>query len=46
MGGGAIDMTSGLSKTPAILQGWYAGGGWKCTCRILFGTVNPSGNYQ
>ena len=44
MGGGAIDMTRWVSKTPAILQNWYAGmEGGNALARILFGTVNPSG---
>ena len=44
LGGGAIDMTKWIDKTPAILQNWYAGmEGGNALARILFGTVNPSG---
>ena len=44
IGGGAIDMTRWISKTPAVLQNWYAGmEGGNALARILFGTVNPSG---
>ena len=44
LGGGAIDMTKWINKTPAILQNWYAGmEGGNALARILFGTVNPSG---
>ena len=44
MGGGAIDMTKWIDKTPAIVQNWYAGmEGGNALAKILFGTVNPSG---
>ncbi len=44
MGGGAIDMTNWVDKTPAILQAWYAGmEGGNAIAKIIFGAVNPSG---
>lgn len=44
MGGGAIDMTQWLDKTPAVLQAWYSGlEGGNALAKIIFGDVNPSG---
>ena len=44
MGGGAIDMNSWLSQTPAVLQSWYPGlEGGNALAKILFGDINPSG---
>ncbi|RYZ23131.1 MAG: glycosyl hydrolase [Chitinophagaceae bacterium] len=44
MGGGAVDMTQWVDKTPAILQAWYPGmEGGNALAGILFGTINPSG---
>ena len=44
IGGGAIDMTQWIDKTPAILQAWYAGmEGGNALAKIVFGQVNPSG---
>lgn len=44
MGGGAIDMTQWVDKTPAILQSWYCGmEGGNALAKILFGDINPSG---
>ncbi len=44
MGGGAIDMSQWIDKTPAVLQAWYPGmEGGSALARILFGQVNPSG---
>ncbi len=44
MGGGAIDMTQWVDKTPAIIQSWYAGlEGGNALAKIIFGEVNPSG---
>jgi beta-glucosidase len=44
MGGGAIDMTQWIDKTPAIIQTWYAGmEGGTALAKIIFGDVNPSG---
>ncbi len=44
MGGGAVEMGSWLSRTPALLYAWYPGSeGGNALARILFGDVNPSG---
>jgi beta-glucosidase len=44
MGGGAVEMGSWLSRTPALLCAWYPGSeGGNALARILFGDVNPSG---
>ena len=44
MGGGAVEMGSWLSRTPALLYAWYPGmEGGNALARILFGDVNPSG---
>jgi len=44
MGGGAIDMTQWIDKTPAILQAWYPGlEGGNALAKIIFGEINPSG---
>ncbi|MEO6613273.1 MAG: glycoside hydrolase family 3 C-terminal domain-containing protein [Chitinophagaceae bacterium] len=44
MGGGAIDMSQWVDRTPAILQAWYPGlEGGNALAKILFGEVNPSG---
>lgn len=43
-GGGPVDMTHWIDKTPAILESWYAGSeGGTALAGILFGQVNPSG---
>ncbi len=43
-GGGPIDMTSWITKAPAVLQAWYPGmEGGTAIANILFGKVNPSG---
>jgi beta-glucosidase len=44
IGGGAIDMNKWISKTPAIIQGWYPGmEGGNALAKVIFGDVNPSG---
>jgi beta-glucosidase len=44
IGGGPVDMNKWIEKTPAILQGWYAGmEGGNALAKIIFGEVNPSG---
>ena len=44
MGGGAIDMTQWVDKTPAVLQSWYSGmEGGNALAKIIYGEVNPSG---
>lgn len=44
MGGGAIDMTQWVDKTPAVLQSWYSGmEGGNALAKIIYGDVNPSG---
>ncbi len=44
MGGGAIDMSQWVDRTPAILQAWYPGlEGGNALAKIIFGEVNPSG---
>jgi beta-glucosidase len=44
LGGGAVDMNSWLSATPAVLQAWYPGlEGGNALAKIIFGEVNPSG---
>ncbi len=44
LGGGAIDMNSWLTQTPAVLQAWYPGlEGGNALAKIIFGEVNPSG---
>jgi beta-glucosidase len=44
MGGGAVEMGTWLSKTPALLYAWYPGlEGGNALARVLFGDVNPSG---
>jgi beta-glucosidase len=44
MGGGAVEMGSWLSKTPALLYAWYPGlEGGNALARVLFGDVSPSG---
>ena len=43
-GGGAVEMGSWLSKTPAVLYAWYGGlEGGNALAHVLFGDVNPSG---
>jgi beta-glucosidase len=43
-GGGAVEMGSWLSKTPAMLYAWYGGlEGGNALAHVLFGDVNPSG---
>lgn len=42
--GGAVDMTSWVERTPALLQAWYPGQeAGNALADILFGQVNPSG---
>jgi beta-glucosidase len=44
VGGGAVEMGSWLSRTPALLYAWYGGlEGGNALARVLFGDVNPSG---
>ncbi len=44
IGGSPIDMSEWVDKTPAILQGWYAGSeAGNVFADIIFGDVNPSG---
>jgi beta-glucosidase len=43
-GGGAVEMGSWLSKTPALLYAWYGGlEAGNALAHVLFGDVNPSG---
>ena len=43
-GGGAVEMGSWLSQTPALLYAWYGGlESGNALARVLFGDVNPSG---
>jgi beta-glucosidase len=43
-GGGAVEMGTWLSKTPAVLYAWYPGmEGGNALARVLFGDVSPSG---
>ncbi len=42
--GGAVDMTSWIDQTPALLESWYPGQeAGNALAGILFGEVNPSG---
>lgn len=42
--GGAVDMTSWIDHTPALLESWYPGQeAGNALADILFGQVNPSG---
>jgi beta-glucosidase len=44
IGGGAIDMSQWIDKTPAIMQAWYPGmEGGTALAKLIFGDVNPSG---
>lgn len=44
MGGGGIDMSRWVDRTPAIIQAFYPGmEGGTALAEILFGKVNPSG---
>ena len=44
MGGGAIDMSQWIDKTPAIMQAWYPGmEGGNALAKLIFGEANPSG---
>lgn len=44
IGGGAIDMSQWVNKTPAIVQAWYPGmEGGTALAKILLGQINPSG---
>jgi len=42
--GGAVDMSTWVNRTPALLQAWYPGQeGGAALAQILFGDFSPSG---
>ena len=42
--GGAVDMTSWIANTPAVLQAWYGGSeAGHALASVVFGDVSPSG---
>ena len=43
--GGNVDSTRWIAKTPALVEGWYAGqAGGRAMAEVLFGDLNPSGH--